>query len=195
MRCLAESKKIIIVGIPGVGKTTLVTKLVETLTQNHKTVKVVSFGSVMLDEGKKRGLNDRDELRKLPMSDQQDLQKTAAESIAKLSEDYVIVDTHAFISTPSGYYPGLPEHVLKAIKPSNFISVYANSEDIYNRRLKDETRSRDKISIEGIKKELSFHHSMLSACSVISGSPIKAVLNSEGKVDEAAKKVIDAIGL
>lgn len=195
MHCLAESKKIIIVGIPGVGKTTLVTKIVETLTSNHKTVKVVSFGSVMLDEATKRGLKDRDELRKLPMSEQQNLQKTAAESIAKLSEDYVIVDTHAFISTPSGYYPGLPAHVLTAIKPSNFISVYAKPEDIYNRRLKDETRNRDNISIDGIKKELLFHQSMISACSVFSGSPVKAVQNAEGKVDEAANKVIDAIGL
>ena len=117
MHCLAESKKIIIVGIPGVGKTTLVTKIVETLTSNHKTVKVVSFGSVMLDEATKRGLKDRDELRKLPMSEQQNLQKTAAESIAQLSEDFVIVDTHAFISTPSGYYPGLPAQVLTAINP------------------------------------------------------------------------------
>ncbi len=195
MHCLAESKKIIIVGIPGVGKTTLVTKIVEILTSNHKTVKVVSFGSVMLDEATKRGLKDRDELRKLPMNEQQNLQKTAAESIAKLSEDYVIVDTHAFISTPAGYYPGLPAHVLTAINPSNFISVYAKPEDIYNRRLKDETRNRDNISIDGIKKELLFHQSMISACSVLSGSPVKAVQNAEGKVDEAAKKVIDAIGL
>lgn len=195
MRCLAESKKIVIVGIPGVGKTTLVTRLVDALTSNGKTVIVVSFGTVMLEEAKKRGLSDRDQLRKLPTNEQQDLQRTAAETISGLSEDYVIVDTHAFISTPSGYYPGLPSGVLDALKPSNFISVYANPEDIYNRRLNDESRSRDRISIDGIKKELTFHQSMISACSVISGSPVKAVLNSEGKVEEAAQKVIDAIGL
>ena len=85
MRCLAESKKIvIIVGIPGVGKTTLVTKLVEILTSNGKTVNVVSFGSVMLDEAKKRGLSDRDQLRKLPMEEQKNLQKLAAETICTI---------------------------------------------------------------------------------------------------------------
>ena len=77
MRCLAESKKIVIVGIPGVGKTTLVTKLVEILTSNGKTVKVVSFGTVMFDEAQKRGLSDRDQLRKLPMNEQKNLQKLA----------------------------------------------------------------------------------------------------------------------
>ena len=192
---MAENKKVVIVGIPGVGKTTLVTKLVEILTDNHKTVNVVSFGTVMLDEAKKRNIADRDKLRKLTLGEQQSLQRSAAESISKLSEDYVIVDTHTFISTPSGYYPGLPDHVLRTIKPANFISVYAKPEDIYNRRLKDATRNRDKISIDGIKKELSLHESMLSACSVLSGSPIKAVLNSDGKVEVAAQKIMDAIGL
>lgn len=195
MRCLAESKKIVIVGIPGVGKTTLVTKLVEILTGNGNTVNVVSFGTVMFEEAKKRGIKDRDQLRGLPMVEQQSLQKQAAEVIANLSGDYVMVDTHAFISTLSGYYPGLPEHVLKTLKPSNFISVYAKPEDIYNRRLQDGTRSRDNVSLDGIKKELTFHQSMISTCSVISGSPVKAVQNAEGKVEEAAHKVIEAIGL
>jgi len=34
---------------------------------------------------------------------------------------------------------------------------------------------------------------MLSSCSVISGSPMKPILNDEGKVEEAAMKVISAI--
>jgi len=193
--CLVESRKVVIVGIPGVGKSTLVAKLVEILKSRNKTVTVVSFGTIMFNEAKKRGVNDRDELRKLPMSEQQDLQKIAGEVISKLDDNVVIVDTHVFISTPSGYYPGLPDYVLKIIKPSNFISVYAKSEDIYNRRMKDETRSRDKISLEGITKEMTYHESMLAACSVISGSPIKVVINPDGKVEEAAEKVIKAIGL
>lgn len=195
MHYLAENKKVVIVGIAGVGKSTIVTKLVEILTSYDKTVNVVSFGTIMLDEAKKKGVTDRDQLRKLSMDDQQSLQKTAGEIIAKYDEDVVIIDTHTFISTPSGYYPGLPDYVLKIIKPANFISVSARPEDIYNRRMKDETRNRDKISIDEIKKELSFHESVLSTCSVLSGSPVKSVLNSEGKVEEAAHKVIKAIGL
>jgi len=192
---LVENKKVVIVGISGVGKSTIVTKLVEILTSHDKTVSVVSFGTIMLDEAKKKGITDRDQLRKLSMGDQQNLQKTAGEIIAKYDDDVVIIDTHTFISTPSGYYPGLPDYVLKIIKPANFISVSARPEDIYNRRMKDETRNRDKISIDEIKKELSIHESMLSTCSVLSGSPVKSVLNSEGKIEEAAQKVIKAIGL
>jgi adenylate kinase len=36
---------------------------------------------------------------------------------------------------------------------------------------------------------------MISACAVITGSPVRHVFNSEGKIDEAADKIIKAIGL
>jgi len=190
---LVESKKVIIVGIPGVGKTTLVSKIVEILKAKQKSISVHSFGTVMLEEAKKNGIKDRDELRKLPMEKQTNLQKMAAQKIASLQDDLVIIDTHAFISTNAGFYPGLPNSVLQIIKPDNFISVSARPEDIYNRRMKDSTRNRDLVSIESIKKELSVQDAMLSSCSVLSGSPMKTVLNSQGKVEEAAQTVIDAI--
>jgi len=190
---LAESKKVIIVGIPGVGKTTLVSKIVEILRSKQKSISVHSFGTVMLEEAKKNGIKDRDELRKLSMEKQTNLQKMAAQKIASLQDELVIIDTHAFISTNAGFYPGLPNHVLQIIKPSNFISVSARPEEIYNRRMKDSTRNRDLVSIESIKKELSVQDAMLSSCSVLSGSPMKTVLNSQGKVEEAAQTVIDAI--
>ena len=193
MHYLAESKKVIIVGIPGVGKTTLVSKIVEILKAKQKSISVHSFGTVMLEEAKKNGIKDRDELRKLSMEKQTNLQKLAAQKIASIQNELVIIDTHAFISTNAGFYPGLPNHVLQIIKPSNFISVSARPEEIYNRRMKDSTRNRDLVSIESIKKELSVQDAMLSSCSVLSGSPMKTVLNSQGKVDEAAQSVIDAI--
>jgi len=190
---LAESKKVILVGIPGVGKTTLVAKIVEILKSKQKSVSVHSFGTVMFEEAQKNGIKDRDEIRKLTMEQQKNLQKIAAERLSRLDDDLVIIDTHAFISTNAGFYPGLPNHVLQIIKPSNFISVSARPEEIYNRRMEDTTRNRDQVSLESIKKELSVQEAMLSSCSVLSGSPMKPVLNAEGKIDEAAQTVIDAI--
>ena len=183
------------VGIPGVGKTTLLSKIVEHLKNHDKSVVVISFGTLMFDVAEENGLNDRDELRKLPVSKQQELQKIAAEKIAQHNEEVVIIDTHAFISSPEGYYPGLPEHVLKIVKPTNFISVSAKPEEIYSRRMSDETRNRDKITLANVKKELDAQSGMISACAVITGSPVKHILNREGKVDEAADKIIKAVGL
>ncbi|NNM35588.1 MAG: adenylate kinase [Nitrosopumilus sp.] len=192
---MVENKKIVMIGIPGVGKTTLLTKIVETLKEHKKNVYMVSYGTLMFEVAKENGLTDRDELRKLPVSEQQRLQRVAAENIAGHNEEIVIIDTHAFISSPEGYYPGLPEHVLKIIKPTNFVSVSAKPEEIYNRRMKDDTRNRDKITLANIKKELDVQSGMISACAVITGAPVRHVLNSEGKVDEAADKIIRAIGL
>ncbi len=194
MHCLAGvSKKVVIVGIPGVGKSTLVTKIVEILNSKQKSVSVNSFGTIMFEEAQKNGIKNRDDLRKLSMEEQQILQKKAAEKIAKLEDDLVIIDTHTFINTNAGFYPGLPNNVLEIIKPSNFISVYARPEEIYNRRMKDNTRQRDIVSIDNIKKEMAISDAMLSSCAVFSGSPMKPVFNTEGKVEEAANTVISAI--
>ena len=195
MLYLAENRKIVLVGIPGVGKTSLLTKIVDILKNKNIQVNVISYGTLMFDVAKENGLQDRDGLRKLPISEQQNLQKLAAEKIATQSEEIVIIDTHAFITSTEGYYPGLPEHVLKIIKPSNFISVAAKPEEIYNRRMKDETRNRDNITLINIRKELEYQTGMISACAVITGTPVRHILNDEGKIDEAADKIIAALGL
>ena len=191
---LAESKKVVVVGIPGVGKTTVVSKVVEKLNALNKSVSVHSFGTVMFEEAKKNGLKDRDDLRKLTVDEQKNLQKKAAEKIAEHQENIVIIDTHAFISTKEGYYPGLPHYVIQILKPTHFIAVSAKPAEIYNRRTNDDTRDRDIISIGSIKEELDVQDAMLSSCSVLSGSPMKVVLNTEGKVEVAADSIINAIG-
>ncbi len=183
------------VGIPGVGKTTLLSEMVDILKNHERNVCMISYGTLMFEVANENGLTDRDQLRKLPVSEQQYFQKIAAEKIAAHDEEIVIIDTHAFINSPEGYYPGLPEHVLKIIKPTNFVSVSAKPEEIYNRRMKDNTRNRDKITLANIKKELDVQSGMISACAVITGAPVRHVLNHEGKVDEAADKIISAIGL
>lgn len=194
MHCLAESRRVIIVGIPGVGKTSLVSKVVELLRSKKISVNVSIFGTVMFEEAKKNGIKDRDDLRKLSVPEQKKLQSMAAKKIASMTDDVVIVDTHAFIATKEGYYPGLPHNVLEILTPDSFIMISARPEEIYNRRMKDTTRNRDIVSIEAIKKELDVTSAMLSTCSILCGSPIKMILNSEGKIDEVAKGIVSAMG-
>ena len=195
MLYLVERKKVVIVGIPGVGKTSLVTRIVELLNGDKQRASVHSYGTVMMDEAEIKQISDRDNLRHLPVSQQKELQKQAATKISELTDDVVFIDTHAFISTKEGFYPGLPYHVIQILEPTHLIAISARPEEIYNRRMKDDSRNRDKISIEAIKKELAVQDAMLSSCSVLSGSPMKVILNNEGKIDEAAQNVIDAIGV
>lgn len=192
---MAESKRVVLVGISGVGKTTLLEAVVEKLRDAAKTVLVRNFGTVMLDEAKRNGIKDRDMIRNLSIRDQETLQGTAAASIAAESADIIIIDTHAFVSTSAGYYPGLPVKVLDILKPTIYISVSARPEEIYHRRMNDPTRNRDRIDTNAIKQELDLQAAMVCACAVVSGSPIKPVVNRKGKVDDAANDVIRAIGL
>ena len=194
MRSLAESKRVIIVGIPGVGKTTVVSRVVELLKEKKIGVSVSIFGSVMFEEAKKNGIHSRDDLRKLSVKEQKALQSAAAKKIASIADDAVIVDTHAFISTKEGFYPGLPHNVLEILNPDSFIMITARPEEIYNRKMKDKTRNRDIVSIDAIKKELDVTSAMLSTCSVLCGSPIKMVLNIQDKIEETARGIVSAMG-
>jgi adenylate kinase len=184
---LEEPKRItIVVGIPGVGKTTVITKTKEILLQSGYNTTVVVFGSVMLSEAKKTGIVDRDQIRKLSLAGQQNLQNLAADYICSVKEDLVIVDTHLFIRTSSGFFPGIPQNVVQKLKPRNLILITATPEEILARRAKDESRNRDMVSIEEIKKELGLAISMISTISILSGSAFEIVDNHQGSSEDTA---------
>lgn len=185
---MEEPKRItIVVGIPGVGKTTVITKTKDILLQSRYNTTVVVFGSVMLSEAKKMGIGDRDQIRKLSLSGQQNLQNLAADYICSVKEDLVIVDTHLFIRTSSGFFPGIPQNVIQKLKPRNLILISATPEEILARRAKDESRNRDMVSIEEIKKELGLSISMISTISILSGSAFEIVDNHQGASEDTAR--------
>jgi adenylate kinase len=184
---LEDPKRItIVVGIPGVGKTTVITKTKDILLQSGYNITVVVFGTIMLSEAKKMGVGDRDQIRKLSLSGQQNLQNLAADYICSVKEDLVIVDTHLFIRTSSGFLPGIPQNVIQKLKPRNLILITAAPEEILARRAKDESRNRDMVSIEEIKKELGLAISMISTISILSGSAFEIVDNHQGSSEDTA---------
>lgn len=188
-----NKKVIIVVGIPGVGKSTIVNKVVDSLNEKKIKTIVAVFGSLMLDEASKINIPNRDQIRNLPLSEQHLLQEKTAKNIALLESDIVIVDTHLFIRTSSGYYPGLPSNLLEIIKPSNLILILADSIEIHERRLADKSRNRDVTSIEEIEFELSISKTMLSTSSIISGAPFKMIPNHNEKVDDAVSMFLETI--
>jgi adenylate kinase len=185
---LAENKRAIIVGIPGVGKTTVITRATEMLNQKRKAT-VVVFGTVMFEEAKKIGLKNRDELRMMPVEDQRRLQEMAAQRITEMKDDIVLIDTHLFINTEEGYYPGLPMRLLSIMKPTNMVMVAADATEISERRKTDQTRQRDIASAENIQKELDISRIMVASCSILTGAPFAIIMNNEGQVGEAAANI------
>ncbi|HYY66157.1 MAG TPA: adenylate kinase [Nitrososphaeraceae archaeon] len=187
------NKRVAVVGIAGVGKTTVISQAAKILNQKgHKTA-VVVFGTTMLEEAKKIGLKNRDEIRNLPIKDQQHLQDMAAKRIAEMKDNIVIVDTHVFINTTEGYYPGLPMRLLNIIKPTHMVMIAADPQEILNRRKSNGTRQRDIISEENIQHELDISKVMVTSCSVLTGSPFIIITNNDNKTDEAASYLIKVL--
>jgi adenylate kinase len=113
----------------------------------------------------------------------------AAQRIAEMQEDVVLVDTHLFINTAEGYYPGLPMRLLNIMKPTNLVMIAAEAQEIAARRASDETRQRDIISTDDIQKELDISRVMVASCSILTGAPFAIIMNSDGKMDEAAANI------
>lgn len=182
-------QRIVFVGIPGVGKTTVIEKVRESINE----ARIVNFGSVMLENAIKSGaVKHRDELRKLPVRRQRMLQQKAARIISAM-RGTVLVDTHLFIRTKEGFWPGLPEYVLKLLKPTHLILIEAEPEEIAERRQKDRTRYRDVVSLEDIKEELFFARVFIASCSNITGAPFLIVKNREGRAEDASNIITSVI--
>jgi len=192
---LVNTKRVIIVGIPGVGKTTVVNKIVEMIKKKDFAVESVVFGTVMFEEAKKLGIKHRDEMRKLPIDEQRKLQIDAANSIARMEADFLIIDTHLFINTREGHWPGLPLEVLKALSPSNLILIEALPHEIASRRMGDSERYRDFVDETEIAKEIEIARSMLSATGIITGAPILIVMNRENHIEDVANQILEALGV
>ena len=112
---MSNTKRVVLVGIAGVGKSTVVNEVLSILETKDVKVDNLTFGTIMFEEAQKLGISDRDEMRTLSTDKQQELQINAAKSIANIESDIVIIDTHLFIKTTSGYMPGLPISILKSL--------------------------------------------------------------------------------
>lgn len=173
---------IVVTGIPGVGKTTVMKNAAEGMD-----IEFVTFGTVMLEIAIETGLaQNRDEMRKLTLEQQKDLQIESAEKIASMGN--VILDTHCTIKTPKGYLPGLPEWVIKKLKPTAIVVVEADPEEIYNRRTGDKTRNRDPDTKEQINEHQMINRAAAMAYAVLSGSTVKIVFNHDNAIDDAVRQ-------
>ena len=188
-----KNKRVIIVGIPGVGKTSVISLAAKMLNQKGYKTAVVVFGTAMFEEAKEMGVNDRDELRKLSIDMQRRLQNMTAKRIAEMKDNIVIIDTHIFINTIEGYYPGLPMRLLDIIKPTHIVMVAAEPEEIVNRRKSDVSRHRDIISAKDVQRELDISKVMVASCSILTGSPFIIILNNDNKIDEAVLNIVKVL--
>ena len=178
--------RVVVVGVPGVGKSTVV----EAAASAWKSSRLVTFGTVMLEEGLRlKWIRHRDQLRKMRVEEQTKLQRIAARKISAMKESVLFVDTHLFIRTPEGFWPGLPLHVVTALKPTHLVLIEADSAIVISRRTRDPTRYRDLVNEEELESELLLARSLLATTSSISGAPMSILKNEEGRVEETVERL------
>ncbi|MDH5754660.1 MAG: adenylate kinase [Candidatus Bathyarchaeota archaeon] len=193
------NKTIIVTGIPGTGKTTVCNVTEKIAKKAGVEINVMNYGAVMVEILQKyeKGM-ERDAMRKTDINFQRKLQKEVAEAVSEKIRQLngiTIIDTHMSIKTTGGYLPGLPFHVLQLLKPEMFVLIEAKPSEISSRRMKDAARKRDEAVEEAVKQELLFSRLMAGACAVLTGAPVKIVINAEGKQKEAAKEILKALGV
>ncbi len=180
---------IIVTGIPGVGKTTVM----ETAAKARQ-LKIVVYGTVMFDVARRKELvQGRDEMRRLPAETQKAVQRDAALAIQAMGE--VIVDTHCSIKTATGYLPGLPAWVLEALKPSTIVLVEAKPEEILRRRQNDATRKRDEDTLEAIAEHQEYNRRFAAAYATLTGATVHTVHNHDNQVERAIAAILPVVGV
>ena len=188
-------KTVILTGIPGAGKTTIIKEL-ETLAKDEgMRLVTLNFGTAISELYRKSGISiHRDEMRRQHIDKQKKMQIKAARSIAKkVKNGVLLVDTHMFIRTKSGFWPGLPGPVLSALKPSLLVLLEASPEEIVKRREGDSSRMRDKVTMYEVISDLDWARATASSCATLTGAPVKILTNEPGKQHEAAKELFESI--
>ena len=188
-------RTIIVAGVPGVGKTTILQELETVAREKNVPLKIVNFGNVMNELFKKRGVEiHRDHMRKEDITLQSKIQEEAARMISKTpGNSTLVVDTHMFVKTTDGIWPGTPIKVLKALDPSLIILIEADPEEVARRRTVDTSRERDSKGIDDAEADLQWSRYMASANAVLAGVPIQIVQNRDGQLRKSAEDLLKII--
>jgi adenylate kinase len=186
---------VVVTGIPGVGKTTILNELQGLAKQNNFSLTVVNFGTVM--NGIMRELGKamhRDDMRQQGIETQKKAQELAASEIVTHStEGTTIVDTHMFVRTGSGLWAGLPQNVLQRLSPRLFVLVEADPDQIAVRRRTDTDRRREQAVAEDIRFDLEWSRATAAASAITTGSPVKVIRNDTGRQKQAALELFQTI--
>ena len=179
-------------GVPGCGKTSVMELALKRIKEKYI---VINFGTLMFEIFKEKNkVKTRDEMRKLSDKMQLDIQKRAAQKIAEMSKNKnIIVDTHCSVQIPKGYLIGLPETILKKIAPSQIILIESSAKEIYERRIKDNSRARDEDSVEKIDFQQEVNRILaLSFCS-LTGAVFTIVKNKTGELLNSSRELAEVI--
>lgn len=186
---------IVVGGVPGSGKTSVIRRAREFVAFEY-----VNYGDLFLDVAREAyGIGHRDDMRrKLSIHDYRKLHKAVADRIREI--DYadvntpVVVDSHFMVATPTGFYPGFPDYVLKHLPAVAWVIVEADLEEIRARRLKDADLRRRGGKIEDdVWTHQDLNRSAAVLYAYLTNGTVYIVHNRQGKLDVAAEELAEVI--
>lgn len=157
----------VVVGVPGVGKTSLCHHAAPSLGYNH-----INYGKLMLQLAKERGVaSTLEEMFQLPLDLQHSIWRKAASLIK--DQDDVLVDLHGLDRFSKGYLISLPVEILS---PQIIILVEASYENIIQRRIRDQSKSRP---LDSIKEHMMLLRVAMANCSALIGCSLVILENND----------------
>ena len=180
---------IIVVGVPGVGKTSVINEAKKYLKYEFK---VVNTGDIIFELAKEKyNINNRDEIRKkLTFEQQKEIQKEAIKRIKEMEkENDIILDTHLIIESYEGYIPGMLREYAEILRPDGIAVIISDPDKIFVRRLKDiQIRGRDIENLKRIEIQQNLTIYFTTIFMFEYSTIIEVINNEEGLLEESAKK-------
>ncbi|MDP2837338.1 MAG: AAA family ATPase [Methanobacteriaceae archaeon] len=171
-----------VVGVPGVGKTSLCKSAVKSLGCNY-----INYGDLMLEIARDKNLAKTDkEMFTLDMELQYNIWKETAHKINETK--HVLVDLHGLDQSPEGYLFSLP---LEIICPSTIIIIEASPENILFRRRNDFLKDRINDDFRSLTEHMKMLRISMSISSVILGNTVYLLQNDE--INKSKKELINLL--
>lgn len=162
-----------VVGVPGVGKTSLCRLAAHSLGYNY-----VNYGELMLRIAKDEKMASNMEVMfKLPLDLQHMIWRRAASIIR--DQKKVLVDLHGLDRSSEGYLISLP---LEIISPEIIIIIESSYENIMKRRSSDPDKPRPLEDRAKITEQMELLRTSMAVCSVFLGSYFNVLENNDFKV-------------
>jgi len=180
---------VIVVGVPGVGKTSVINEAKKYLKYEFK---VVNTGDIMFELAKEKyNINNRDEIRKkLTFEQQKEIQREAIKRIKKMEkESDIILDTHLVIESYEGYIPAMLRDYAEILRPDGIAVIISDPDKIFVRRLKDiQIRGRDIENLKRIEIQQNLTIYFTTIFMFEYSTIVEVINNEEGLLEESAKK-------
>jgi len=185
---------ILVVGVPGVGKTSVINEAKKYLKYEFR---VVNMGDIMFELAKEKyNINNRDEIRKkLTFDQQKEIQKEAIKRIKEMEkESDIILDTHLVIENYEGYIPGMLKEYAEILKPDGIVVIISDPDKIFVRRLRDiQIRGRDIENLKRIEIQQNLTIYFTTIFMFEYNTIVEVINNEEGLLEESARKFAEFI--